>query len=96
MGTRCFLPRSKQIGHEAPHSPQSSAEVKNEWCCISIILVCLNLLVPMSGTAVMQCDAQNAGRQVMVTTFNSHPYTAFIKFWSSAAPTEHVILAAKD
>jgi len=29
MGTRVFTPHIKQPGHEADHSPQSSAEVKN-------------------------------------------------------------------
>ena len=51
-----------------------------------ISLLSLHLLVPTSGTVVMQCDAKYTKDRIKVTTLNSHPCAAFIKFWSSAAP----------
>jgi len=64
------------VGHH--HSHLSSAEVKNGWSYISAIPVCLHLIVPTSGIAVMQCDTQNAKRRVKVTTLSSHPCAASI------------------
>jgi hypothetical protein len=75
-GLQLFPPQVKQVGHEAHHSPLSSAEVRNGWSYISAIPVCLHLLVPTSGIAIMQCGAQNAKHRVKVTTLNSRPCAA--------------------
>ena len=47
------------------------------------------------GIPVTQCDAHDAECQVKVTAFNSLPCQISFKFWSSAAPTGHLVLASK-
>jgi len=43
--TRGSIPRGKASGHEADHSPPSSAKVKNVWSYTSIPPICLHSMV---------------------------------------------------
>jgi hypothetical protein len=54
------------------------------------VMCSLKLWCLTSGVHVMQCDAQNAFQQVKVMAVIGLMQISFI-FWSSAAPTRHLI-----